>query len=122
MAPSHATALRSFTPTVREWFTRAFDRPTEAQAQAWPAIATGEHVLISAPTGSGKTLAAVLWGVGRRARPGGGPPPPRSLTPTPPRPSPPCVHRGTERGGHGAAGGSQEPRKGGGGKGGERDP
>ena len=37
--------------------------PTEAQAQAWPAIATGEHVLISAPTGSGKTLAAFLYGL-----------------------------------------------------------
>ena len=36
-----------------------------AQAQAWPAIATGEHVLISAPTGSGKTLAAFLWGLDR---------------------------------------------------------
>ena len=39
--------------------------PTAAQAQAWPAIATGEHVLISAPTGSGKTLAAFLYGLDR---------------------------------------------------------
>ncbi|HEV7559212.1 MAG TPA: DEAD/DEAH box helicase, partial [Kofleriaceae bacterium] len=38
---------------------------TPAQEQAWPAIATGEHVLISAPTGSGKTLAAFLWGIDR---------------------------------------------------------
>src|SRR3954465_494104 len=52
--------LAQFTPQVREWFQRAFAAPTEAQAQAWPAIATGEHVLISAPTGSGKTLAAFL--------------------------------------------------------------
>ena len=46
--------------------------PTEVQAQAWPAIATGEHTLISAPTGSGKTLAAFLWALDRlvaRARP-----------------------------------------------------
>src|SRR6188474_3162899 len=57
--------LASFTPQVREWFGRAFAGPTEAQAQAWPAIATGEHVLISAPTGSGKTLAAFLWGLNR---------------------------------------------------------
>ena len=35
------------------------------QEQAWPAIATGEHTLISAPTGSGKTLAAFLWGLNR---------------------------------------------------------
>src|SRR6201999_2914371 len=60
-----ADPLASFTPQVRDWFTRAFEAPTEAQAQAWPAIATGEHVLISAPTGSGKTLAAFLWGLDR---------------------------------------------------------
>src|SRR3954464_14451406 len=55
--------LAGFTPQVREWFRRAFARPNPAQAQAWPAIATGGHVLISAPTGSGKTLAAFLWGL-----------------------------------------------------------
>ncbi len=44
---------------------RAFAGPTAAQAQAWPAIATGEHALISAPTGSGKTLAAFLWALDR---------------------------------------------------------
>jgi ATP-dependent Lhr-like helicase len=53
--------LSSFSPAVRDWFENAFEAPTPAQAQAWPAIATGEHVLISAPTGSGKTLAAFLW-------------------------------------------------------------
>jgi len=57
--------LRAFTPQVRDWFESAFAEPTPAQAQAWPAIATGEHVLISAPTGSGKTLAAFLWGLDR---------------------------------------------------------
>ncbi len=57
--------LSAFTPQVREWFNRAFDAPTPAQAQAWPAIATGEHTLISAPTGSGKTLAAFLWALDR---------------------------------------------------------
>src|SRR4051795_12618578 len=59
--------LSAFTPQVREWFTRAFAEPTAAQEQAWPAIATGEHTLISAPTGSGKTLAAFLWGLDRLA-------------------------------------------------------
>ena len=58
-----ADPLAHFTPQVREWFGRAFAEPTAAQAQAWPAIATGEHVLISAPTGSGKTLAAFLYGL-----------------------------------------------------------
>jgi ATP-dependent Lhr-like helicase len=57
--------LRSFTPQVREWFERAFEAPTQAQAQAWPAIASGQHTLISAPTGSGKTLAAFLWALDR---------------------------------------------------------
>src|SRR3954451_8617666 len=59
--------LASFTPQSREWFLRAFERPTEAQTQAWPAIASGEHVLLSAPTGSGKTLAAFLWALDRLA-------------------------------------------------------
>ena len=50
---------------MREWFEAAFAQATPAQAQAWPAIASGEHVLVSAPTGSGKTLAAFLWGLDR---------------------------------------------------------
>jgi len=57
--------LDSFTPQVRDWFERAFAEPTAAQTQAWPAIAAGDNVLLSAPTGSGKTLAAFLWGLDR---------------------------------------------------------
>src|ERR1700758_2690480 len=60
-------ALESFSPRTREWFAGAFSEPTPAQEQAWPAIASGEHVLISAPTGSGKTLAAFLWAIDRLA-------------------------------------------------------
>jgi ATP-dependent helicase Lhr and Lhr-like helicase len=65
MEPS-ATALESdplapFAPAVREWFEGAFGRPTSAQAAAWPVIARGAHVLVTAPTGSGKTLTAFLW-------------------------------------------------------------
>src|SRR5258708_23198269 len=59
--------LELFSPRTREWFAGAFEKPTAAQDQAWPAIASGEHVLISAPTGSGKTLAAFLWGIDRLA-------------------------------------------------------
>ncbi|HET9093757.1 MAG TPA: DEAD/DEAH box helicase [Solirubrobacteraceae bacterium] len=62
-----APALEAFSPATREWFTRAFAAPTAVQEQAWPAIASGEHVLISAPTGSGKTLAAFLWAIDRLA-------------------------------------------------------
>jgi ATP-dependent Lhr-like helicase len=54
-----------FTKPVRSWIEAAFEQPTAAQSQAWPAIARGEHVLLSAPTGSGKTLAAFLWGLDR---------------------------------------------------------
>src|SRR6202050_3571865 len=55
-----ASALDSFHPAVASWFTRTFDAPTPAQAQAWPAIQSGRHVLVAAPTGSGKTFAAFL--------------------------------------------------------------
>src|SRR5436190_24014482 len=60
--------LSQFSERTRAWFEGAFEAPTPAQEQAWPAIATGEHVLISAPTGSGKTLAAFLWGLDRLGR------------------------------------------------------
>ncbi len=60
-------ALDVFSPRTREWFEGAFAAPTAAQTQAWPAIASGEHVLISAPTGSGKTLAAFLYAIDRLA-------------------------------------------------------
>ncbi len=39
--------------------------PTPIQAAAWPHIAAGEHVLVTAPTGTGKTLAAFLWALDR---------------------------------------------------------
>ncbi|WP_316367601.1 DEAD/DEAH box helicase [Candidatus Thiodiazotropha sp. CDECU1] len=54
-----------FHPAVSTWFERHFHAPTEAQAQAWPAIQAGQNTLISAPTGSGKTLAAFLAAIDR---------------------------------------------------------
>ena len=73
MTPTNPDPLSGFTAATRDWFTTAFAEPTPAQTMAWPAIASGEHVLISAPTGSGKTLAAFLWAidrlVGERAAP-----------------------------------------------------
>ncbi len=60
-----ASPLSCFSPRVRTWFSEAFAAPTPAQAQAWPAIARGENVLLSAPTGSGKTLAAFLYALDR---------------------------------------------------------
>jgi ATP-dependent Lhr-like helicase len=59
--------LEAFSPAVREWFEAAFPAPTPAQAEGWPAIASGHHTLILAPTGSGKTLAAFLFGLDRLA-------------------------------------------------------
>ena len=59
--------LSQFNAATRDWFKGAFAGPTPAQAQAWPAIASGEHVLISAPTGSGKTLASFLYAIDRLA-------------------------------------------------------
>ena len=44
--------LAPFSPKTRAWFENAFSGPTPAQAAGWPAIASGEHVLIQAPTGS----------------------------------------------------------------------
>ena len=57
-----------FHPIVAEWFGRRFLAPTLPQAEAWPALAAGGDVLISAPTGSGKTLAAFLLCLDRLVR------------------------------------------------------
>ncbi len=57
--------LRHFAAPTAAWFRDAFAAPTAAQAQAWEAIAGGEHALVVAPTGSGKTLAAFLSALDR---------------------------------------------------------
>jgi ATP-dependent Lhr-like helicase len=54
-----------FDPIIAGWFADRFGGPTEIQRIAWPPIAAGEHVLVTAPTGSGKTLAAFLWAIDR---------------------------------------------------------
>ena len=56
-----AQVLRHFHPLIRRWFEERFAAPTDAQSQAWPLIAAGDNVLVSAPTGSGKTLTAFLY-------------------------------------------------------------
>jgi ATP-dependent helicase Lhr and Lhr-like helicase len=60
--------LATFSDRTRRWFEASFEAATPAQAQGWPAIASGANALISAPTGSGKTLAAFMWGIDRLAR------------------------------------------------------
>ena len=49
-----------FHPVVESWFRARYTEPTPVQAGAWPLIADGRDVLLTAPTGSGKTLAAFL--------------------------------------------------------------
>jgi ATP-dependent helicase Lhr and Lhr-like helicase len=63
-------ALDSFHPAVAAWFSRTFDAPTPAQERAWPALRSGQHVLVAAPTGSGKTLAAFLAAIDQLVREG----------------------------------------------------
>ena len=58
-------SLELFDPLVREWFRLRLGEPTEVQQRAWPEIAAGRHLLLSAPTGTGKTLAATLWAIDR---------------------------------------------------------
>ncbi|HEY6475821.1 MAG TPA: DEAD/DEAH box helicase, partial [Polyangia bacterium] len=70
-----------FHPVVESWLGRKFGTPTPAQAAAWPLIAAGKDVLVTAPTGSGKTLAAFLWALDRlvgEAIAAGGPLPDRT--------------------------------------------
>src|SRR5437016_5083586 len=59
-APPIEEARESLSEPLAGWFREAFGDPTAAQRLAWPAIARGDNLLLSAPTGSGKTLAAFL--------------------------------------------------------------
>jgi ATP-dependent helicase Lhr and Lhr-like helicase len=64
------SSARLFHPAIAAWFDRTFAAPTGAQAEAWPAIQAGRHVLIAAPTGSGKTLSAFLAAIDSLVRQG----------------------------------------------------
>src|SRR5262249_12100615 len=57
---SAADALAALPGPAADWLRRRFGAPTAVQRLAWPALAAGGHVLLSAPTGTGKTLAAFL--------------------------------------------------------------
>ncbi|MCI8355787.1 MAG: DEAD/DEAH box helicase [Lachnospiraceae bacterium] len=53
-------SLQLFDSCTAKWFEENLGKPTAVQQEAWPAIAEGGHVLVSAPTGTGKTLSAFL--------------------------------------------------------------
>lgn len=55
-----ANSLDLFDNLTKQWFSNNLGAPTAVQEEAWPAIAAGEHTLVSAPTGTGKTLSAFL--------------------------------------------------------------
>ncbi len=67
VAGNPTPVLAGFEPEIRHWFESRFAEPTGVQAQSWPRIAAGEHLLATAPTGSGKTLTAFLWSLNRFA-------------------------------------------------------
>ncbi|MFW6374638.1 MAG: DEAD/DEAH box helicase, partial [Thermodesulfobacteriota bacterium] len=52
-----------FHSLIHSWFATEIGTPTDIQSKAWPEIAAGRHVLVTAPTGSGKTLTAFLWAI-----------------------------------------------------------
>src|SRR4051794_32713805 len=57
---TNETALATLHPALAAWLRYRFGSPTTVQRLAWPALASGGHVLISAATGTGKTLAALM--------------------------------------------------------------
>lgn len=61
MATDSSDVLSLFHPLIGSWFREQVGTPTAIQAMAWPIIAAGDHILLTAPTGSGKTLTAFLW-------------------------------------------------------------
>ena len=65
MAKRPPDPLARFHPLIARWFAKSVGTPTDVQGAAWPRIAAGEHVLVTAPTGSGKTLTAFLWALDR---------------------------------------------------------
>ncbi|MHB1000729.1 MAG: DEAD/DEAH box helicase [Armatimonadota bacterium] len=60
-------SLSLFHPLVEKWFREQVGTPTDVQSAAWEKIASGKHVLVTAPTGSGKTLTAFLWALNQLA-------------------------------------------------------
>ncbi len=60
LAPSPDRAIAALDAPVANWFRETFGSPTPAQRFGWPALQSGDNLLLCAPTGTGKTLAAFL--------------------------------------------------------------
>src|SRR4051812_44784615 len=71
-----AAALAALGEPAARWFAQRFGEPTPSQRLAWPVLAAGRHLLLSAPTGTGKTLAAFLPVFSRLCASAAGPAPP----------------------------------------------
>ena len=61
--------LEYFSADTRAWFGNAFDAPTAAQEQAWPAISRGEHVRIDGEPAMASPLAGTLTELGFHSGP-----------------------------------------------------
>ena len=48
------SVLDLFHPVIAHWFASEIGEPTEIQRKAWQEIASGSHVLLTAPTGIGE--------------------------------------------------------------------
>ena len=59
-AKEQPDVLNLFSPPTASWFAKCLGTPTKVQTEAWPEIAAGRDLLVSAPTGTGKTLSAFL--------------------------------------------------------------
>ena len=62
-AKEQPDVLNLFSPPTASWFAKCLGTPTKVQTEAWPEIAAGRDLLVSAPTGTGKTLSAFLVSV-----------------------------------------------------------
>jgi ATP-dependent Lhr-like helicase len=57
----HSNAFSDLHPRLKEALSRkGFTKPTKIQAEAIPAVRSGDHVLVIGPTGEGKTEVAIL--------------------------------------------------------------
>lgn len=57
--------LELFHPLIRKWFSEKVGAPTDIQAQAWPRIARGEHLLLPLSPAAGQDTGRFSLGVAK---------------------------------------------------------